>query len=309
MSQPATDLDSPWKEVIERYFQAFMAFFFPEAHAGIAWERGYEFLDKELQRVVRDAKLGRRLADKLVKVWRSDGVETWVLIHVEVQGQAEPDFPKRMYVYNYRLFDRYDRQVVSLAVLGDAQADWRPAEYGYTLWGCQVGLRFPMVKLLDYEERWDELAMSANPFAIIVMAHLKALATRHDVTARFNWKVYLVRRLYMGGFSREDVLELFRILDWALSLPDELTRSFEETIIQFEEESMPYITSIERLGQKRGELREARLSVVEVLQARFATVAPSIVEALNRIEDIGVLRALLNRAVMVQRLDEFAQAL
>ena len=40
MSQPATDLDSPWKEVIERYFQAFMAFFFPEAHAGIAWERG-----------------------------------------------------------------------------------------------------------------------------------------------------------------------------------------------------------------------------------------------------------------------------
>ena len=152
MNIPATDLDSPWKEVIERYFQAFMAFFFPEAHAGIAWERGYEFLDKELQRVVRDAKLGRRLADKLVKVWRSDGVETWVLIHVEVQGQAEPDFPKRMYVYNYRLFDRYDRQVVSLAVLGDAQADWRPAEYGYTLWGCQVGLRFPMVKLLDYED-------------------------------------------------------------------------------------------------------------------------------------------------------------
>jgi hypothetical protein len=39
--------------------------------------------------VVRDAELGRRLADKLVKVWRRDGEEVWVLIHIEVQGQVE----------------------------------------------------------------------------------------------------------------------------------------------------------------------------------------------------------------------------
>jgi len=34
----------------------------------IAWTQGQEFLDKELQKVVRDADLGRRYADKLVKV-------------------------------------------------------------------------------------------------------------------------------------------------------------------------------------------------------------------------------------------------
>jgi hypothetical protein len=50
-----------------------MALGFSEAYAGIDWARGYEFLDKELQQVVRDAELGRRLADKLVKVWRVDG--------------------------------------------------------------------------------------------------------------------------------------------------------------------------------------------------------------------------------------------
>ena len=27
------DEDSPWKEVLERYLEAFLAFFFPEAHA------------------------------------------------------------------------------------------------------------------------------------------------------------------------------------------------------------------------------------------------------------------------------------
>ena len=82
------DYDSPWKEAVERYFEEFLAFLFPEVHADVNWEMGYEFLDKELQQVVRDAELGRRLVDKLVKVWSQDGEETWVLVHLEVQGQV-----------------------------------------------------------------------------------------------------------------------------------------------------------------------------------------------------------------------------
>ena len=101
--------DSPWKEVLERYFEPFLAFFFPDAHAAIDWAKGHEFLDKELQKVVRDAELGRRLVDKLVKVHTREGLEAWVLVHIEIQGQEDADFAKRMYVYNYRLFDRYDR--------------------------------------------------------------------------------------------------------------------------------------------------------------------------------------------------------
>jgi hypothetical protein len=86
---------------------------FPEAHAGIDWSRGYRFRDKELQQVVRDAELGRRYADKLAEVYTLDGAETWVLVHIEIQGQADPRFAERMYVYHYRLFDRYRRDVVS----------------------------------------------------------------------------------------------------------------------------------------------------------------------------------------------------
>jgi predicted transposase YdaD len=105
--QPLPDYDSPWKEVLERYFAAFMAFFFPVIHTGIDWARGYEFLDKELQQIARDAQLGRRYADKLIKVWRPEGSEVWVLVHVEVQGQYEANFAERMFMYYTRLRDRY----------------------------------------------------------------------------------------------------------------------------------------------------------------------------------------------------------
>src|SRR6266511_3280228 len=67
------DYDSPWEEMLDGYFPAFIAFFFPEAHADIDWTRGYESLDTELQQIVHDAALGTRLADKLMKVWRRVG--------------------------------------------------------------------------------------------------------------------------------------------------------------------------------------------------------------------------------------------
>ncbi len=69
------DYDSPWKEAIERFFADFMAFYFPEAHAQIDWTQPLVFLDQELRAAVRDAELGKRVVDKLVRVTRRGGGE------------------------------------------------------------------------------------------------------------------------------------------------------------------------------------------------------------------------------------------
>ena len=44
-----------------------------------------------------------------------------------------------------------------------------------------------MVKLRDYAARWDALEASDNPFAMVVMAHLHARATRRDPEGRLQW--------------------------------------------------------------------------------------------------------------------------
>ena len=56
----STDYDSPWKEALDFYFDAFLALLFPDAHAQIDWSRGYESLDKEFQQIVREAEVGRK---------------------------------------------------------------------------------------------------------------------------------------------------------------------------------------------------------------------------------------------------------
>ena len=71
-----------YEDVLDLFFESAIEFFFPLAHAQIDWARGYEFLDKELQKITADAALGRRVVDKLVKVWLKTGQELWVLLHV-----------------------------------------------------------------------------------------------------------------------------------------------------------------------------------------------------------------------------------
>ena len=230
-----------------------MAFFFPDAHGDIEWARGYKFLDKELQQAARDAELGRRYADILVQVWRQGGEEAWVLVHVEVQGQPQAEFAERMYVYNYRLYDYHRRHVASLAVLADEQAGWRPSEFGYELWGCRVALAFPSVKLLDYRQQWSSLEESPNPFATVVMAHLKAQETRHDTAERQTWKLWLIRRLYQLGYDRQKIIGLYGFIDWVLQLPKPEASAFWHDLREIEEEKgMPYVTSVERIGIEKG---------------------------------------------------------
>ena len=246
------EFDTPWKEILEAYFEDFMAFFLPVAYDGIDWKRGYEFLDQELARITREAKTGDRRMDKLVKVWQRNGVERWVLIHVEIQGDRKPEFSDRMYTYHYRAYDLDRMPVVSLAILADDDSRWRPTEFGYELWGTRLHYQFTSVKLLDYPEA--ELENASNPFAVVTLAHRHARKTKNRTEDRYQIKWHLIRSLYHSGFGRQQIVDLFRFIDWVLHLPEEADGRLWKEIMDFEEnKKMPYISSVERIGQQIGQ--------------------------------------------------------
>jgi hypothetical protein len=301
-----SDQDSPWKETLQHFLQAVLEFFFPRLHEAIDWSKGYESLDKEFQQIVGDARAGRSLADKLFKVWRRDGREQWLLIHVEVQGRVERRFGKRMFRYNIRCFELYDRRVVSLAILCDENKDWRPTGFIYGGWGSRTGIRFPVVKLIDYVGKETELATSASPIAQVVLAQLEALATRGELENRRSTKLRLVKNLYDRAWSAADVRQLFRIIDWLMDLPPELQDGFRKELHEFEEERrMPYVTSIERLAREEGRqegreegAREELLATIQTtLEDKFGAAALYLMTKVRNIADLPRLRAL-NREIV-----------
>ncbi len=311
------EFDTPWKEILEAYFKDCLAFFLPAAHDGIDWQRGYEFLDKELARITREAKTGDRRMDKLVKVWQRDGIERWVLIHIEVQGDRKPHFASGMYTYQYRAYDLKQMPVVSLAILADESTAWRPVEFGYELWGTRLSYQFTTVKLLDYPEA--ELENGRNPFAVVTLAHLQAKKTRNRTEDRFQVKWRLVRSLYQSGFNRQQVIDLFRFIDWVLHLPREADERLRDNIVAFEEsQKMPYISSVERIGEERGRLIGQQIGqqigeergrkggqaemLTRLLQRRFGTVPVWVSEKVAQ-ADLAALEAWGDRILEATTLD------
>jgi hypothetical protein len=183
-----------------------------------------------------------------------DGSAVWVLIHVEVQGEPEMAFAERMYTYHYKIRDRYQVPVASLAVLADTDQGFRPQQYSAALWGCRVDFRFPLVKLLDYAEprRWAELESSGNVFALVVMAQIRAKVTDDAETLK-GWKFRLIRLMYERGHARALILELFRLIDWMIRLPKALEADFRQQLYAYEEQQqMPYVTTVEQAGIEKG---------------------------------------------------------
>lgn len=230
--------------------------------------------------------------DKLVKVWLKSGEEKWLLIHVEVQAWKEGDFPKRMFVYNHRIFDRYGQEVISLAILIDDDPAWRPNRYEYGRWGFRTSIEFPVVKLLDYASKYQELEADPNPFATVVLAHLKALETRGSPAERHAWKMRLVKGLYERGMNPEDVRHLFRFIDWVMELPAPQENHFLEELDSFQQEKrMPFIDIIERRGLEKGLLRGIEVS----LDVKFGAEGLELMPELRQIRDHVLLGKILAR--------------
>ena len=280
------DYDTPWKEALERLLQPFVAFFLPVAHEDIDWSHPIAHLDTELRTIDPEAETGNRRADHLVRVRRHNGEPGLVLIHVEIQSRADRRLAKRMYTYGTRIYDRYDLPVVSLALLGDRRGDWQPNSFGWDLWGCSFQARFPTAQMLDWENRQEELESDPNPFALVVLAHLKTRATRGAPAERLNWKMQLMRLLIERRYAKKEALELFRILDWLMRLPKPEAEIFRTRYDELTKElKMPYVTSIERLAKEEG-IQQGQVALLEAqLTRRFGDLPSWAHERLSKGEN------------------------
>jgi hypothetical protein len=277
MNSQNDDYDSPWKEALTRYLPEFLDFYFPLAYQAIDWTQPHTFLDQELAQIVRDSELGKRRIDRLVQVTTRTSEIEWVYIHIEVQSQVDSDFTERLFTYNYRLYDRYHRPVATLAVLADERLNWRPGGFSYNLFGSQMSFQFASVKILDYAPQLEELLENPNPFALVTAAHLLTQRTRKDVQARYAAKWRLAKLLYERDWGKQQIIDLFSIIDWLMTLPPELEKQLWTSISKLERNiKMPYVTSVERIGIEQGIEQGEMMLLRRMLAKRFGDLPEAI---------------------------------
>lgn len=290
------DQDNGWKELLDEFFKEFVEFFFPAIYADVDWQRGYEFLDKELAQLGREHATGKRIADKLVCVWLKDGRETWLLIHLEIQGQPEARFNERTYIYNYRIFDKHHCEVISLVVV-TGRSGARVGKYEIARWGFRLLCEFPVVRITDYRGREEELRQNLNPFALVVLAQLKLLDAKDDPQKRLAARRELMRGLLRRRRNDKYVIGLLRFLDWVMVLPPELEQQLNYELAE-EVKKVPYVTSWERMAFARG--------VEETLQRERALILRLLTRQVGELDD--EMKARLEQ-LPTEKLEQLGEAL
>ena len=107
------------------------------------------------------------------------------------------------------------------------------------------------------------------------MAQLKVHETKGDNAQRLAWKRKLMFSLYRRGFSREQIINLFRFFDWVMILPPGLEKRLQDEVHQYEEkQKMPFKANFEIWAEQRGleKGREERLEKGQDLGMRNLTL-------------------------------------
>lgn len=309
MRRATTDYDAYWKEAVHSYFRDCIRLFFPSLHKLISWKHPVQFLDTELKRL----RLGRgRRPDILAQVQLKNGVESLIVVHIEIQVQPDPHFEERMFDYYLHLRATYDKEIICLAILADANSNWRPKRFYRQIAEFQLLFEFMTVKLLDLDPQ--VLEQSGNPIAVITLAHLNALRLRKKPDLLLQEKIRMIRKLLEGGYTRRYIANRTCMRRWTQSW--HCLKNWSAREVQ-RKKRIRRLTSLEQIaledGAKRG-LEQGfeqglRAGIVQMLELRFGTVPNTVLEALHDVHDVDALRLLHAEALKTESLERFHQVL
>ncbi|MCL6614206.1 MAG: DUF4351 domain-containing protein [Firmicutes bacterium] len=161
------DHDRLFKELLESFFAEFLALFFPEAHAAVDLSH-LRFLQQE---VFTDVTAGEKHVVDILAETKLKGEEGLILVHVENQARIQPDFTERMFIYFSRLYQKFRRRILPIAVFSYDQAYEEPdlLRLGFPFLDV---LQFRFYKLELKKRHWRDYIQSDNPVAAALLSKM-----------------------------------------------------------------------------------------------------------------------------------------
>lgn len=269
MEETSSLAEQLWKEVISIFFKEFMELCCPDIYKDISWQKGYSIFQQKKYKYQLVGG-GAEGIGNVIKVWariktkKGSKKQEPILLHfklgeenrdremgmeVNVKGDVKEEivkklekvhggeFATRMWRYYCYLSVRFEIQVVPLGILVDNDPSWRPDLYEYECLGCKVKLKYPILKILDYQKQKDKLMDSDNAFAVVILCQLAALESRDNDVKRKELKLSLTKAVYDKEWPSEKRIPLLKFIDGMLRLPEPIELQFIEEVKAIEKEA------------------------------------------------------------------------
>jgi hypothetical protein len=118
-----------------------------------------------------------------------------------------------------------------------------------------------------------------------------------NITARVGEKKRFLLELYQSGMTRETILAIYKFIDWIMRLPDEEeAKLYEETKTIEKTTAMPYITTAERIGLKKGieqTLPTIHQAFATIIKIKFGEAGGSLSERIHQVRSLDALQQLM----------------
>ena len=268
--------DRHFKRLLRAFFAPFLKAFVPELYRDLH-PGTIEFLDKELI-LPRRGRLRTKIVD-LVARMRLRGHDSFVLLHVEHQGQRDPKIGWRLLEYAAWLHAEFGRPVYPILITSydrpaDAESDQLTMKVGSH---PILEFRYRLIQLNRLN--WRQYLRLKNPAATALMAKMKIRPND-----RVRVKVQILRLLATMQLDREKLNLIAGFVDHylALTAKEELafTRALHRvTSVEEKATVMELMTSWERKGRDEGR----RELVKRLLTRRLGVLAPSAERRVNRL--------------------------
>jgi predicted transposase/invertase (TIGR01784 family) len=287
------------KSAFEEAFPDLLRFFFKEADSIFDIERGFEFMDKELSELFPELerKGGSRFVDMLVKTYLIDGTEEWILVHLEIQGEGSNNFAFRMFQYWYRIYDRYENDIVALAVFTGGKNQKRPAHFHKSFLGTEIQYKYNAYHILDDSE--EELLAMNNPFALIILAAQKALLMDKIPEQELGEQRLTIARALIESkkYNNEQIRRFLFFLKTFIHIDNqEINTKFDKEIdiLTKNRHAMGIIETIKMLSEEEGiekGIEKGKITILKSLlqntdfdNSKIATLCDVPEELVNRVQ-------------------------
>jgi predicted transposase YdaD len=167
MSSDQIDHDRLFKELLENYFAEFMQLFFPIAAQAINLKQ-IKFLQQE---IFTDITAGEKHQVDILVETRLKDEPGLILIHVEPQAYAQKEFNARMFIYFSRLYEKYRRKILPVAIFSYDQERDEPDTFQIGFSFLDI-LRFQFYKLELKKLNWRNYIHSNNPVAAALLSKM-----------------------------------------------------------------------------------------------------------------------------------------
>jgi len=295
MIKNQVDHDRLFKELLETFFAEFMKLFFPEASRAIDFSH-IKFMQQE---IFTDVTAGERHEVDIIVETRLKEEPGLIMVHVEPQAYVQKDFNQRMFVYFSRLYEKYRRKIVPIAVFSYDQSRDEPDSFELGFPFLTV-LSFNFYKLELRKLHWREYIYSDNPVAAALLSKMgfkpeeKVRVKLEFMRMLTRMKLDPARMELLGGFF-ETYLKLTRTEEEQLYRElDRIDSKEADAIMQITKKGRTEGQAQLVLRQLKKLFGEVPADVEEKIKAMRAERIEQLGEALLDVKTIEELKPLLH---------------